>query len=261
MRRGFLVPSRWRLPERQRMILPVEVILKRLAAPRCVLAFNFLFFFTISSCAEFLYALPSAFFCAGCAAGVEPAPFFGASNASRVRFHARTELYLHVIHNFLQQTVHLLAADVLVRHFAAAMENHGLYLVTFTEEADDLILANLKIMLGRGRPELNFLDVRTLLMFLGFVRFLARLVLKFAVVHQFANRRHSIGRDFHHVQAGIARGLHGVKQRHHAELISSFVHHAHFTSANSFVDPQARRPTTFCDKPTSRALESVNPAR
>jgi hypothetical protein len=31
------------------MILPVAVILKRLAAPRCVFNFLFLFFFTISS--------------------------------------------------------------------------------------------------------------------------------------------------------------------------------------------------------------------
>jgi hypothetical protein len=29
------------------MIFPVEVILKRLAAPRCVFSFRFLFFFTV----------------------------------------------------------------------------------------------------------------------------------------------------------------------------------------------------------------------
>jgi hypothetical protein len=56
MRRGFFVPSKCRLPERHRITFPVDVILKRLAAPRCVLAFNFLFFFTISSSAS----LPAA---------------------------------------------------------------------------------------------------------------------------------------------------------------------------------------------------------
>ncbi len=91
MRRGFLVPSKWRLPDRQRITLPVEVILKRLAAPRCVLAFIFLFFFTISSslpvgtanlvAVRFFYAGLSALFCAD---GAEPAPFFGASSASRM---------------------------------------------------------------------------------------------------------------------------------------------------------------------------------
>jgi len=52
-RRGDFVPSRWRLPECQRMIFPVAVILKRLAAPRCVLSFFFLFFFTIPSSKKF----------------------------------------------------------------------------------------------------------------------------------------------------------------------------------------------------------------
>src|SRR3974390_408165 len=39
MRRAGLVPSRWRLPECMRTILPFAVILKRLRAPRCVLSF------------------------------------------------------------------------------------------------------------------------------------------------------------------------------------------------------------------------------
>src|ERR1700732_4594125 len=41
MRPERLVPVKWRLPECARMILPVAVILKRLAAPRCVFSFFF----------------------------------------------------------------------------------------------------------------------------------------------------------------------------------------------------------------------------
>src|ERR1035438_463039 len=41
MRPGPLVPSRCRLPECMRMILPVAVTLKRFAAPRCVFSFFF----------------------------------------------------------------------------------------------------------------------------------------------------------------------------------------------------------------------------
>src|SRR6202043_4182474 len=40
MRFGALVPSRWRLPECMRRILPVAVILKRFFAPRWVFSFN-----------------------------------------------------------------------------------------------------------------------------------------------------------------------------------------------------------------------------
>src|SRR5713226_1469741 len=42
MRLAGLVPSRCRLPECMRSSLPVEVSLKRLAAPRCVLSLRFL---------------------------------------------------------------------------------------------------------------------------------------------------------------------------------------------------------------------------
>ena len=41
MRLGALVPSRRRLPECIRSSFPVPVILKRLAAPRCVFSFIF----------------------------------------------------------------------------------------------------------------------------------------------------------------------------------------------------------------------------
>jgi hypothetical protein len=49
MRFGRLVPSKCRLPECARITLPVDVTLNRLAAPRCVFSFNFLFFFNVSS--------------------------------------------------------------------------------------------------------------------------------------------------------------------------------------------------------------------
>jgi hypothetical protein len=44
MRPERLVPVKWRLPECARMIFPLAVILKRLAAPRWVFSFFFGFF-------------------------------------------------------------------------------------------------------------------------------------------------------------------------------------------------------------------------
>ena len=100
MRPGAFVPSKCRLPECERMILPVAVTLKRFAAPRCV--FNFLFGFeaflgiaksslhTATPCLEsespnsIDVRLPYEACCAGCCAGFAGAgaPFFGASNAT-----------------------------------------------------------------------------------------------------------------------------------------------------------------------------------
>jgi len=60
------------------------------------------------------------------------------------------------------------------------MKDHGLHFITFAEKSDDLVLANLVIVLGRGRSELHFLDMRTFLMLLRLVSFLVCFVEKLA---------------------------------------------------------------------------------
>ena len=55
-------------------------------------------------------------------------------------------------------------------HLPAAMKDHGLDFVTLAQEPDDLVLANLVIVLGRGRPELHFLELRALLVLALLVR-------------------------------------------------------------------------------------------
>ena len=80
-----------------------------------------------------------------------------------------------MIDNILKQPIHLGAANFLVGHFAPAVEDHGLDFVPFTQKLDDLILANLIIVLGGGWPELYFLELRALLMLALLVRFLIEL--------------------------------------------------------------------------------------
>ncbi len=84
MRFGRFVPSKCRLPECIRMIFPVAVTLKRLAAPRCV--FSFLVLATISpglesELAEMVQACPPGVPAVGRAV---PAPRFGANNVNRI---------------------------------------------------------------------------------------------------------------------------------------------------------------------------------
>ena len=69
------------------------------------------------------------------------------------------------------KAIHLGAANFLVSHFAAAMKNHRANFVTIAEEADDLVLANLIIVLrGRG-TKLNFLELRATAALALLVRF------------------------------------------------------------------------------------------
>ena len=63
--------------------------------------------------------------------------------------------------DFRQQAGHLRAANFLVSHFAPTMKNHGANFVAFTEEAENLALANLKIVLRSRRAKLYFFQLRT----------------------------------------------------------------------------------------------------
>src|SRR5271155_2426262 len=143
--------------------------------------------------------------------------------------------------NLSQQTRHLGAAHFLVRHFAAAMKNHGANLMAFAEKPDDLILANLKIMLRGGWPKLYFLKLRTTAALPLLVGFLALLVLKLTVVGNFANRRIRRRRNLHQIQAALARHAHRLERLHHAQLSTLFVNHPDFASSNPFIDADAVR--------------------
>src|SRR5262249_58580531 len=104
-------------------------------------------------------------------------------------FHARHGFDLAGVCNLSQQARHFGAAYFLVRHFAAAMKNHRANFVAFSEEPDDLILANLIIVFGGGGPKLHFLELRTAAALALLMGLLVLLIQKLAVVGDLANRR------------------------------------------------------------------------
>src|SRR5712671_3516575 len=101
-----------------------------------------------------LRGLLRTWFCCWCAL------FGGQQCDQNVAFHARHCFDLAVLADFAQQARHLGTAHFLVRHFAAAMKNHGAHFMAFSQEANDLVLANLVIVLRGGRPKLYFLELR-----------------------------------------------------------------------------------------------------
>src|SRR5258708_40271508 len=86
--------------------------------------------------------------------------FGGQQRDQDVAFHARHGFNLAVFADFAEQARHLGAAHFLVRHFAAAMKNHGAHFMAFSQEANDLVLANLVIVLRGRRPKLYFFELR-----------------------------------------------------------------------------------------------------
>jgi hypothetical protein len=170
-----------------------------------------------------------------------------------IRFHPGPELNQRVIRDIFQKAIHFGAAHFLVSHFAAAMEDHGLNLVTFTQEPDDLVLADLVIVLGGRRPKFHFLELRAFLVLALLVRLLIELVKKFAVIGDLADGRISRGRNLHQVKAALACHADGLKRLHHSQLTAIIIYDTNFARANAIVNARAfsGSKTPFSDKPTS----------
>src|ERR1700739_3450861 len=109
-----------------------------------------------------------------------------------------------MVADFAEEPCHLGAAHFLVCHFAAAMKNHGANFVAFPKEADDLVLANLIVVLSRGGAKLYLFQLGATATLALLVGFLAQLVLIFAVVGDFANWRICGGRNLYQIQSSFA---------------------------------------------------------
>src|SRR5580700_6028271 len=177
--------------------------------------------------------------------------FRGEQSHQNVAFHTGHCFDLAVLANFHEQAIHFGAAHFLVRHFAAAMKNHGANFVAVAEETDDLILTNLIIVLGGRRTKFYFFELRTTAALALFVRFFVGLVKIFAVVGDLANWRIRRRRDFHQVKTALARQLHGLEWLHDAKLAAVFINHPDLASANPLVDADAIAlpEAAFCDIP------------
>jgi hypothetical protein len=166
-----------------------------------------------------------------------------------VAFHARHGFDLAVFADFAEQARHLGAPDFLVRHFAAAMKNHGANFVAFAEEPDDLVLANLIIVLRGCRAKLYLFQLRAAAAFALLVGLFVLLVKEFTVIGDFANRRIGRGRNFHQIQSAFARHFNGFIRLHDAELTAFFIDDPDFTRPDALVYSSAigLPEVAFCD--------------
>ena len=137
-----------------------------------------------------------------------------------------------------------------MRHLAAAEKDRRLHLVAVSEEALDVLLLELIVVLVDLGPELDFFDVDDLLVLLRFARPLLFLVLILAEIHDPADGRHGGGRNLHQVQPLLLRDGEGLRRRHDAQLLPVIVDDPNFPYADAFVD--ANTVVT----PRSRSIES-----
>ena len=101
-----------------------------------------------------------------------------------------------------------------------APENAGdLDLVFLGDELQDMSNLGLKVVLACLGSHLDFLELDNGLLLLGLLLLLRFLVLEPAKIHDFADRRRSVGRDFNQVEVEFACRSKGLMQGQYAELI------------------------------------------
>src|SRR5438477_12267508 len=126
-----------------------------------------------------------------------------------------------------------------MRVLAAAEENRRLDLVALREEALDVLLLELVIVLIDARPELDLFDLDHLLVLLGLPSALLLLVLILAEVHDPADGRDRRRRDLHQIQALGPRERKRLRRRHDAQLRARVVNDSNLAHPNPFVGAHA----------------------
>ncbi len=122
-----------------------------------------------------------------------------------------------------------------MRHFATAKAHGDLDLVAIIDELHDLLHLGLVVVVVDIRPHLDFLDLDGLLTLAGSVRFLLFLVFEFTEVHQLADGRPHIGRNFDKVEPDCLRSTQCINSRNHTVVVPLVINQPDFTDIDHFV--------------------------
>src|SRR4051812_34149678 len=123
-----------------------------------------------------------------------------------------------------------------VGHLTPAEHDRHLDLVARLEEALDVALLGVVVMLGDLRPELDLPDVDLLLVLAGGFRLLGLLVLVLRVVQDPDHGRLRLGRDLHEVEVLLLCPPQGVLGAHDPHLLAGLVDETDLGNADAFVD-------------------------
>jgi hypothetical protein len=103
------------------------------------------------------------------------------------------------------------------------------------QEPPRLVELELDIVLAGLGPEADFFDLGLMRVRLAVLLFL--LVLEFAEVHDSANGRALVGRDFDEIQIRLASSRHRLIGRHDSQLRPIGADHANRRNPNLVIDP------------------------
>lgn len=116
----------------------------------------------------------------------------------------------------------------------------------------------LQIMVAGFGPNLNLFNLKSGLLFLGFLLLFGLFVFKAAIVHDFAHRWFCGGRNLNKVKAEFSSGCQGIIYGQYAKLVAVRVNDTDFPFANVLIDSSALRLVISCRSDMSYANTSYD---
>ena len=121
-------------------------------------------------------------------------------------------------------------------HLPAAEANGRLHLIAVLQEADDVVLLEVEVVLVDARPELHFFDDDDFLLLLGLALFLLLLKHIFPVVHDLADRRVRRRRDLYEIEVLFSCQILRLLDGNDSDLLAVLVDQADLGGADHVVN-------------------------
>ncbi len=107
-----------------------------------------------------------------------------------------------------------------MRHLTAAETQGDFHLVAVLEKLEHVAHLDVIVMRVGVRAELDLFDLDDLLLLAGLGFALLLFVFELAEVHDLAHGRRRVGRDFHQVQTGFIRQIHGFTRVYNTQVFA-----------------------------------------
>lgn len=153
-------------------------------------------------------------------------------------FHLRGLIHRSGFGTRLGKTLHRLETQFGVAELTAAEADGHLHAVAVLQKANGVTHFGVEIPDVGVETETDFLDLRDMLIFTGFLLALRLFEPILTVVHDTANGRDSVRRDLHQIQIVFIRDLLSISGGHNAHLLTVGSDHTDFGVADLFIDLQ-----------------------
>ena len=124
-------------------------------------------------------------------------------------------------------------------HFATTETQGDLHFVAIFQKAHHIPHLHIVVVGIRIGTEFDLFDFDNFLLLPGLALALLLLIFELSEVHDFANGRGRVWRDFNQIKSGFNRHFYGTFGRDNADVFSFSANKANFGRSDMFIDPGA----------------------